>query len=286
MLKGSTALSEPSPATLGLRDPVLRVVLLLTAVLQCASWYGLEGYQLADSVEYMERAHAFVRGEDVVDSKVIRSFGFSAVLTPFFAVAHWIGVEDLTVVVWLVRLFQMSIGLALVAACARIGARLGGRSAGLLGAFVVGVNPVFLQFSVSPLADVAGSLGVALALCSVLTPSTGFRRGLRTGLVMGLTVLMAYKTAPLCLMMMGLVVIRDRRRGMLAALGMTLSIGACALVQAGLDRAVYDVWGASLFAYFGENVCGIIGRLLVQTTRTSTSNWASRSGRSSQRTGT
>ena len=159
--------------TLTTRDPALRVVLALTLALQLLTWHGLSGYQLADSVEYMERAYLFVRSEPVVDSRIVRSFGFSALLTPIFAVAHWIGLEDHNVVVWLVRLLQMSIGLALVTLCAKLGAQLGGRSAGILAAFVVGSNPIFLQFSVSPLADVAGSLGVALSLRAALRPSTG-----------------------------------------------------------------------------------------------------------------
>ena len=260
----STAGPDTS-TTLTTRDPALRLVLVLTAVLQLLTWHGLEGYQLADSVEYMERAYTFVRGEPVIDSRIVRSFGFSALLTPFFAIAHWIGVEDHSVVVWLVRLLQMSIGLALVVLCGRLGAQLGGRSAGVLAAFVVGTNPIFLQFSVSPLADVAGSLGVALSLRAALRPSTGFRQGLRVGLWMGLALLMAYKTAPLSGMMMLLVALRDRRRGVVAAAGMATALALCALFQAGLDRVVYGVWGASILSYFGENVVGVLGQTLAVT---------------------
>lgn len=268
----------PDTATkLTTRDPALRVVLALTLALQLLTWHGLSGYQLADSVEYMERAYLFVRSEPVVDSRIVRSFGFSALLTPIFAVAHWIGLEDHNVVVWLVRLLQMSIGLALVTLCAKLGAQLGGRSAGILAAFVVGSNPIFLQFSVSPLADVAGSLGVALSLRAALRPSTGFRGGMRVGLWMGLALLMAYKTVPLSGMMMLLVILRDRRRGVVAAAGMATALLLCAVFQAGLDRIVYGVWGASILTYFGENVIGVIGQTLavagLESTATEVYRW-------------
>ncbi|MDP6368814.1 MAG: hypothetical protein QF615_04330, partial [Planctomycetota bacterium] len=76
-----------------LRDRGLLALLLVVAVLAGFSWQILEGYQLADSVEYMERAQAFVAGDEVVDSEAIRSFGFIALLTPFFGLAELIGLE-------------------------------------------------------------------------------------------------------------------------------------------------------------------------------------------------
>lgn len=262
----SRSAPDPPAATgeprLGPRDRWLGWVLLLTALLQVRTWYGLEGYQLADSVEYMERAHAFVSGQEMVDPRVIRSFGFSALLTPFFGAAELVGVKDHTPVVWAVRVFQMLIGLALVVCCARIGERLGGRVTGLLAAVVVGMNPVFLQYSVSPLADVAGSLGVALALGSVLRARRGFRAGLATGLWMGLALLLAYKTVPLSLMMIALVLLRDRRRAIPGVGGMLVGIGACVLLQILMDRIVYGVWGASMLGYFGENVVGVVAGVL------------------------
>ncbi len=253
------------PLLLGPRDRSLRLILLLTVALQAATWYAMDGYQLADSVEYMERAFNFVRGEQVVDNHIVRPAGFSALLLPFFAVARWIGVKDYTSVVWLVRILQMSLGLGLVVVAARIGERLGGRSAGLLAAVFVGANPVFLQFSVSPLADIAGSLGIALAIESVLDPPLGLRGGLRTGLLMGLALLMAYKTAPLSAVLAVLVLLRDRRRAGVPLLGMLLSLGACVLLQAGLDKLIYGRWALSLDAYFGQNIVSVVARLLTLT---------------------
>jgi hypothetical protein len=251
-----------SGPTLGLGSAALRAILLLTLLLQAFTWMGLEGYQLADSVEYMERAYAFVRAEDVIDAHTIRSFGFSALLVPFFWVAEMIGVEDYTTLVWIVRLFQMTIGLALVVVSARIGERLGGRITGLFAALIVGSNPVFLQFSVSPLADVAGSLGVALTLNAILARRPGFKGGLGVGLFMGLALLMAYKTAPISAVLVGMVVLRDRRKSLPPLTGMVVGIGLCVALQLGLDRLVYGQWGASFVAYFGENVVGITSRVL------------------------
>ncbi|MDA1264869.1 MAG: glycosyltransferase family 39 protein [Planctomycetota bacterium] len=255
---------QEQESSLHLMDPVLRLILLLAFGLQLWTWYGLEGYQLADSVEYMERAHAFVRSEEVIDSSQIRSFGFSALLVPFFAVFHWLGIEDHTSLVWFVRLIQMTLGLGLVFACARLGQRLGGRTTGLLAAFVVGVNPVFLQYSVSPLADVAGSLGVALALYALLEPQHSFRTGRRSGLLIGLALLMAYKTAPLSATMIGLAILRDRRKILPALGGMVVGIGTCVAFQIVLDKLVYGIWGGSLLGYFGQNVLGVIGKIMIQ----------------------
>ena len=62
----------------------LRWVLLLVLSLQLFSWSSLEGYQLADSVEYMERARNLAIGQEVRVEGAVRSFGFSLLLTPVF----------------------------------------------------------------------------------------------------------------------------------------------------------------------------------------------------------
>ena len=113
------------------------LVLGLTLVLLLTSWAGLSGYQLADSVEYMERAQALVRGQEVIDSTSIRSFGFVSLLAPIFLVADWLGVQDFQFVVGLVRVLQMLIGLELVRVCIFLGTRSAGRGAGLFAGCVV-----------------------------------------------------------------------------------------------------------------------------------------------------
>ena len=133
-----------------LRDASVRLVLFAVVCLQALSWWILEGYQLADSIEYMERAQGFVRGMEIIDSTAIRSFGFSAILAPLFWFADLVGLDDFKPIVSLVRVMQITLGLLLVRISMRLGARLGGRSAGLAAGWFVGMNPVFLQYSVSP----------------------------------------------------------------------------------------------------------------------------------------
>ena len=247
----------------GLGDPWVRGVLALTLLLQAASWWLLEGYLLADSVEYMERAYFFVRSEPMIDSRQIRSFGFSGLLVPFFWVADLLGMQDFKPVVALVRLFQMGIGLTLVLACVRLGARIGGRVTGIAGGLLVGINPVFLQFSVSPLADVAAAVCVALGLERLLAP-TDRRGGLGAGLWFGAALLMAYKTIPIAGVVVLLVALRDRRRGLASLGGFGLGYAGALLLQISLDRLVYGGWGASLSAYFGENAVSVVVRLLLR----------------------
>ena len=67
----------------------LRWVLIVVLCLQLLSWSALEGYQLADSVEYMERARNLAIGQEVRVEGAVRSFGFSLLLTPVFWVASW-----------------------------------------------------------------------------------------------------------------------------------------------------------------------------------------------------
>lgn len=242
---------------------VLGLLVLLTLALQGISWSSLEGYQLADSVEYMERARAFVRSEEVIDSRQIRSFGFSALLVPFFAISEVIGIEDFRAVVWLVRMLQMLLGVGLVLTCVRLGDRIAGPRAGLAAGFFVAVNPVFLQYSVSPLSDIAAAFCVGRALLILMDPLDR-RRGALAGLWLGLGLLMAYKTAPITLSLVGLVLLRDRFKALpgLGCLGATYSLLIAAEVV--LDKLVYRSWGASLVAYFGDNVFGLTVRILLK----------------------
>ena len=235
-----------------LRDRGLLALLLVVAVLAGFSWQILEGYQLADSVEYMERAQAFVAGDEVVDSEAIRSFGFIALLTPFFGLAELIGLEDLRPLVWCVRGLQILLGMALVRICARLGARLGGRGTGLMAGAVVALNPIFLQYTVSPVSGIAAGVCVGQALEQLLDRG-GLRRGLYGGLWLGGALLMAYQTiliiAPLAL----LILIRDRLTHYRPLAGILAGLAVGILAQVALDKVIYDAWGASLYRYFFEN---------------------------------
>lgn len=237
----------------GLRSPVVQVMLVAILILQGLSWWILEGYQLADSVEYMERAQAFVRGEEVIDSTSIRSFAFPSVLVPFFTLAEWFDIDDFKPVVWMVRWIQMLFGLLLVRSCMRIGARLGGRRTGLVAGFLTGMNPVFLQYSVSPVSGVAAAAFVGLAIEHLLDPPS-FKRGLRAGAWMGLAVMMAYQSllvvGPLWLALF----LRDRWKGRASWLGALAGLAIGLVLQIILDKITYGVWGASVWRHFLSHI--------------------------------
>jgi len=236
---------EPLPR---LADRDVLGLLALVALLLAVSWARLEGYQLADSVEFMERAQAFARGHDIDATAAIRSFGFSALLVPFFAVADWLGLENLRPVVALVRVFQMLLALLLVRVTVRIGARLAGRRAGLVAGFAVGVNPIYLQYGISPISDVAAALCLAQAL-ELLIERGDFRRGLRAGLWLGAALLMAYKTMLVGLPALALVLLRDRWRRRALLLGALAGFAIGVAAQVALDKLTYGTWGQSLYTY-------------------------------------
>lgn len=243
------------------RGPLL--VLLLAVALQAFSWFQLEGYQLADSVEYMERAQAFASGEELQASGAVRSLGFSSLLVPFFSAADAFGVRDLRPVVHLVRCFQMLLGLGLVLACIRLGARLGGRSAGLAAGVICALNPAFLQYSVSPVSGIAAALAIALGLNALLERTTPKRAALG-GLALGFAFLMAYQTLLISGAIVLTLLLRDRRahfRHVLAVVG-GFSLGI--LAQVVLDKISYDSWGVSIGNYLIENVGGVTLAALVR----------------------
>ena len=169
------------------------LLVAVTLALQGVSWWILEGYQVADSVEFVENAQALVRGHEVLDSQAIRSAFFPLLLSPPLLLADLLGLEDQRPLFWLMRLVQMGIGVAVVLAAARLARRVAGRGAGLLAGWTVAVNPVFLQYTVSPLTDVLAALLVTLGLVA-LADLRQPRRGLWGGVWLGLAVMVSYKT--------------------------------------------------------------------------------------------
>ena len=264
-----------------LRQRDLVGLLFVTALLQAYSWHLLEGYQLADSVEYMENAQAFARGVDVVDSPGLRSFGFAGLMVPIFWLADRFGIQDFKPVVGLVRLLQMGLGLALVYATARIGERActatggptgiptgAGRAGGLVAGFAVAVNPVFLQYSVSPVSGIAAGLCLARAWLVVAQPLPAEARarralGLRAGLWLGGAVLMAYQSLIVVGPMLLAILLRDRFRKRAHLWGLATGLLFALLFQIVLDRIVYGQWGQTLTRYFMENF-GSIGAVMLK----------------------
>ena len=236
---------------------------LVTLGLQFNTWNNLEGYQLADSVEYMERAQAVVRNQSVIDSQQIRSFGFSALLAPLFLGADLLGIEDMRPVISTIRLLQMGLGLLLVWIAVRLGKALGGPWTGFCAGLVLATNPTFLRFSVSPVAGVVAAICVGLGVLELLEPASS-KRGKWAGLWLGLALWMAYKTIPITAALTLMVILRERRRSLLILRPMALTFTLALVLQVAMDRLAYGAWGASLLAYLGENVLGILARLTVQ----------------------
>lgn len=252
----------------GLRDPWVRALLVLTLALQLFAWSRVEGYQIADSVEFMEIAQSIVRGEERVDAGLIRPFGFSFVLLPFFALADWIGMRDLRAVVWCVTLVEILLGCVLVVVTVRVAARVGGRACGLAAGFLVATNPVFLQYSTQPESGIPAGVCIALALDRLLVRRGDERIEARDALVGGLWLgaafLVAYKTLLVSGVLVLLLALRDRwahRRTWIAA---GAGLAAALLVQSGLDWAMYDAFGASVFNYLAQNTGSVLTSVLLK----------------------
>lgn len=248
----------PPPA---LRDGWTRAILALALLLQAWAWHRLSGYQLADSVEFMDRAYAVARGETLDSTGAVRSFGFSTLLLPLFAIARWLEVSDLRPVVHLVRIFQMGLGLALVASCMRLGWRLGGRGVGWWAGLLVATNPVFLQYSVDPVSGIAAALLVALALENLVVDRGG-RRSLVGGLLLGGAFMTAYQTLLIAGPLLLLLVVRDRWRGRSTWLGAGAGLSIALVAQVALDRLTYGSWGISVTTYLLENAGGVVFTVL------------------------
>jgi hypothetical protein len=243
------------------RDFPALLLLLFVLCLELFSWSLLDGYQLADEIEYMEHAQAMARGETVLDSQTIRAFGFSAVLAPIFWIADRAGVEDWQQIVWIVRVIQMGLGLWLCRIAMRLGTRLAGRTAGLLAAFAVGVNPVFLQYAVSPVSGLAAAVAAGMGL-EALAERGDARRGVKAGLWLGAAVLLAYQ----CIIVAGpavlVVLARDRTKHLRHFLGICGGIALAVLAQVVFDRLVYGEWGATLGNYFFANFSSPVAKVL------------------------
>jgi len=251
-----------------LRDTWVRALLVLTLALQFFAWSRVEGYQIADSVEFMEIAQSIVRGEERVDAGLIRPFGFSFVLMPFFALADWIGMRDLRAVVWCVTLVEILLGCLLVVLTMRVAARVGGRACALAAGFLVATNPVFLQYSTQPESGIPAGVCIALALDKLLISrgklDISGRDALVGGLWLGAAFLVAYKTLLVSGVLVLLLVLRDRwshRRTWIAA---GTGLASALLLQSVLDWAMYDAFGASVFNYLAQNTGSVLTSILLK----------------------
>lgn len=251
-------------------DPAVLAVLVCAAVLQLAAWSTLGGYQIADSVEFLERARTFVRGEEMIDSKAIRPFGFSALLVPFVALADWLGLNDPRPIVWCTYLLQIALGVVLVQRVMRIGAKIGGRACALASGFFVAANPVFLQYSAQAESGITAALCFALALEPLLDESSARGgpsarcAGKRAGIWLGLAFLVAYKSLLFALALGVVLVARDRWKGRATWMRIALGVFAAIGVQTLIDWAVYGTPGASVKNYLVMSFGGVTYHLLTR----------------------
>jgi hypothetical protein len=251
-----------SGAEFGWRDPWLRACVLLALALQAWTLSRVEGYQLADSVEYMDRAEQFVRGESL-HASTVRSFAFSALLAPVFALLRLFAVDEPRIAVGLVRALVVLLGTLALVTSARIAARALGRAAGLGCAFAIACCPIYLRYSIEPL-----SASAAFCACSYgtwhLFGGGGFARGLRAGAWLGAAVLMAFQCIPIALALFVVAFFARVRRERAFCAGWVVGFGVLLLVQCFLDQLVYGAFGSSLWAYVvenaGYNIAGLLNR--------------------------
>jgi len=258
--------SKPEPPGAAVPLAPLVLVLLCGFVLQLHALSRVDGYPIADSVEYLERARLVLDGA-ALDPGTVRSFSFSALLVPLVAVFRGLGDAW---VLGAARLAMMLLGLATVVVVARTTARLvaGARDglderagmAGLVAAFALAINPVFLRWSVEPLSGTAAMLCVALGILA-LTRRGGFARGLMVGAALGAAFLMAFQSLAVIACVGGLLLLRDRWRGRAHTFGWVTAIALFLAIQATIDLAVYGSFGSSLLQYVKENFATTVGSL-------------------------
>lgn len=236
----------------GWSDRWLRACVLLALALQVWTLTRLDGYQLADSVEYMDRAEQFVRGESL-DGATVRSFAFSALLAPIFALLRWFAVDEPRVAVGMVRVLVMLLGTLGLVASARTAARALGRAAGLGCAFVIACCPIYLRYSIEPLSASAAFAATAIGTWH-LFGAGGFARGVRAGAWLGAAILMAFQCIPIALALFAVSLAARARRDWRFCAGWSAGFVLLVLVQCALDKLVYGSFGASLGAYIVENV--------------------------------
>ncbi|MBI5433962.1 MAG: hypothetical protein HZA52_14115 [Planctomycetes bacterium] len=241
----------------------LLAILAATLVLQLVAWSMQRGYPLADVVEYLERARHWVLGVQVGNEGTIRSFAFSALFVPLFAIDRWFGIEDARWVMPAAQLIGIAIGLAFVWAVARLGARVGGVRAGLAAALVAGANPIFLLHSVWPLADIAAAACLALGL-EAFVERRSRRREFAGGLWLGLAFVLAYKTLPVIALVATWCFARDRFRRTSAWRGLVGGVAIAVALQVVLDRWMYGEWGGSVWRYVVDNTGSVLTTTLAR----------------------
>ncbi len=245
-----------------LRDKGVWLLLGCALILTLLAWHLSEGYPIADSVEYMERARTLVRGERIIDAGAIRPFGFSLLLTPVYLLADWIGLLDPRPVLWAICLVQILLSLLLVYACVRLGARIGGRRTGLVAGFLVATNPIFLTYCAMPISGIGAAVCIAFGLESLWERGNA-RREWIGALWLAAAVLMIYQCALIVGTIALCLVLRDRRQSLRPLRSILLALVLAVLVQVLLDRLVYGAYGISVRTYLFQKPFGMLSSLSI-----------------------
>ena len=222
----------------------------------------MEGYNLADTVEYLDLSRSWVQDGRIEPSlRRMRSPAFPLLLSPFFHLWSFLGLEDLRSLALVVRFFQVIASTGLVLVAVRLGTSLYGRSAGLVSGFLIAVNPIFLRYCADPLPDITAGVCLGLA-CERLLARRGSLVG---GLLCGVSFSLSYKVLPLVIALALGLFVRDRWRYRAGWAGVLSGLALASGVQVVLDRWAYGVWGLSLGNYLVYNVgivsVSILGKL-------------------------
>jgi len=250
------------------RDPALAALLFATALLLAWSWMRQEGYQLADSVEYLERAQGLARGQELIDSQAIRSFGFSGLLIPLYWIYDALGLREPVRIMQAAQLLQVMLTLALVFVTARTCASWIGRSGGLCAGVLLAFNPIVLRWGVEPVSGIASALFVVLAISRAIAHRGPLfeKHGARAaeveptlrdawicGALLGLAFLMAYQSILVLGAILLVLFARDLRRRVRWPLCALAALSLVVLVQCALDALYYGRFGISVWTHFTEN---------------------------------
>lgn len=266
-------LLEPHPRQTGLWAALMAA----TVGLSLWSWSRLEGSPLADVVEYLERAQAFVRGDALIDAQPIRAIGVSLLHAPALWVADLFGIGHTSWVLGLAGVLHIAITCAFVAATVVLARELSrelkrseveARLVGWVAGVVALCCPTLLQYAPIAMTDIPAGAALSLGWTYALLGDPTRRRARISGAMFGLSALCAYKAIPLVIFgwLATLVVrlLRNRPKEALAFAGTQFAVIAIfAVVQGLADWATYGSFAKGLSVYVLINFGQVLAANLV-----------------------
>lgn len=254
------------------------LLVALTLIGTFWSWSRVEGAPMADVVEYLERAQALVRGEEVIDSQPIRAIGVSLLHAPLLWLADGVGVEHGDWVLWLAAALHIALTIALILGAAFFASSLarvaGGseavaRRAALFAGFSALACPTLLQYAPHAMSDIPAGAAFAFAVPFALFGPASVRRAAASGALLGASALFAFKAIPLIgLAWLATFVVRGMRDGLrgaarFACLQLAM-LAVFAALQGIADLVTYGRFAEGLRVYLLVNFGQVIARLLLE----------------------